>query len=104
MKRLRVCAEPGCSALTSESRCAEHTAQADETYRAIYYTKRWQSLRKRVLKENWMCEVCGIHLATQVDHIIPMEQGGPEYDRDNLQGLCNRCHGIKTARERQQVR
>jgi 5-methylcytosine-specific restriction protein A len=37
--------------------------------------------------------------ATEVDHIIPLEAGGPAYDLNNLQSLCKRCHVIKTAQE-----
>lgn len=34
--------------------------------------------------------------ATEVDHIIPMSQGGQPLDRNNLQGLCASCHGKKS--------
>jgi 5-methylcytosine-specific restriction enzyme A len=42
-------------------------------------------------------------LATELDHIIPLEQGGLDFDVDmglNRQGLCSRHHEIKTARDR----
>ncbi len=35
---------------------------------------------------------------TDLDHIVPMTQGGTE-DRSNLQGLCRQCHALKTRRE-----
>lgn len=37
--------------------------------------------------------------AKEVDHIIPMEQGGELIDNSNLMSLCKRCHVIKTAEE-----
>lgn len=42
--------------------------------------------------------------ASQVDHIIPLEQGGAPFDSDNLQSLCFRCHVIKTAGENRKKR
>lgn len=38
------------------------------------------------------------HRATDVDHIIPLSQGGPD-ERTNLQPLCKRAHSSKTAQE-----
>jgi 5-methylcytosine-specific restriction protein A len=34
-----------------------------------------------------------------IDHIKPILDGGDEWDRDNLQGLCESCHNRKTAIE-----
>jgi 5-methylcytosine-specific restriction endonuclease McrA len=55
-------------------------------------------LRKRVLFEQRVCadEDC-MRLATEVDHIVPMSQGGHEYERDNCQGLCAHHHALKSA-------
>lgn len=62
-----------------------------------------------VIRRDWfarypLCKHCDEHgvvrLATQLDHIIPLDQGGPDFDRDNeqnRQGLCDECHDIKTA-------
>jgi 5-methylcytosine-specific restriction protein A len=36
--------------------------------------------------------------ATEVDHRIPLWRGGTD-DRRNLQGLCSRCHRLKTGKE-----
>ena len=38
-----------------------------------------------------------------LDHIIPLEKGGPDFDADggeNRQGLCIPCHEVKTADDR----
>lgn len=37
-------------------------------------------------------------MATQLDHIIPLELGGAD-DATNLQGLCEEHHAAKTKRE-----
>jgi 5-methylcytosine-specific restriction endonuclease McrA len=40
-----------------------------------------------------MCEQQGrTRLATEVDHIIPISQGGDVLDEANLQPLCHDCH------------
>lgn len=45
------------------------------------------------------CEAKGLVVAAaEVDHVIPLEQGGPD-DETNLQGLCHACHKAKTAAE-----
>ena len=64
------------------------------------------SLQKRnnriKMRDQWTCRLCGrttIHL--EVDHIIPLSQGGGE-DDSNLQSLCaghGNCHDIKTRNE-----
>jgi 5-methylcytosine-specific restriction enzyme A len=39
---------------------------------------------------------------TQLDHIKPLEDGGDDFDCDdeqNRQGLCDECHGLKTAKD-----
>lgn len=50
-----------------------------------------------------LCEVClekdKFTEAVEVDHKIPLEQGGAPYDPSNLQSICKRCHGAKTGKE-----
>lgn len=38
--------------------------------------------------------------AFEVDHIVPISEGGAMWDKDNLQVLCVDCHRKKTAEER----
>jgi len=33
------------------------------------------------------------------DHIVPIALGGPEFDLDNIQLLCDKCNKIKTAKD-----
>ena len=38
-------------------------------------------------------------VATDSDHITPINQGGDAWDWANRQALCKRCHAIKSGRE-----
>lgn len=59
-------------------------------------------IRDRVLSANPLCVMCQAEgrtrLATEVDHIIALTNGGDEdpHDDSNRQGLCAPCHEIKT--------
>lgn len=50
-----------------------------------------------IRRERPVCEHCGIRAATEVDHIVPLAEGGARLDRANLQALCHRCHMRKGA-------
>ena len=41
-----------------------------------------------------------VRLATQRDHIVPLEEGGQDVP-ENTQGLCAECHAAKSLGERQ---
>jgi len=60
--------------------------------------RRWMAMRHVVLVEEPICKICGRKASTQVDHIIPLSQGGTD-ERDNLQGICDNCHEEKTAKD-----
>ena len=68
----------------------------------IYDTDRWRYIvRPAVLqRDGYRCRVCGSDLYPEVDHIVPIERGGAEFDLDNLQVLCKFCHSEKTGREK----
>lgn len=62
----------------------------------------WTETRKRIAQAyNYTCVDCGLiwrsHI-DQIDHDIPLEQGGSN-DDSNLKPRCNECHAIKTASE-----
>jgi len=69
----------------------------------FYHSTRWRILRKAVLKANPLCVHCNadglITLAKIADHIQPVRLGGETWSIDNLQGLCESCHNIKTSKE-----
>lgn len=64
--------------------------------------RRWTALQKRSIasEQDYKCAICDelLPLWWQVDHIIPLSQGGPD-TLENLQVLCSNCHASKTARE-----
>ena len=51
-----------------------------------------------------LCEHCKARgllvVATQVDHRLPIEQGGHPTDSRNLQSLCESCHSVKTGQDK----
>ena len=68
------------------------------------YKGRWQTVRKRILeRDGHTCQIrtpkCTIH-ATHVDHIIPVTQGGPWWDPDNLRASCAPCNYSRIDRTR----
>lgn len=70
----------------------------------IRNSRRWRDkVRPQKLLRDPMCEVClkkdKLIEAVEVDHIIPLEQGGAPFEDDNLQSICKRCHGAKTGSE-----
>jgi 5-methylcytosine-specific restriction endonuclease McrA len=82
-------------------RCRRHTRERSrEQDRSVYNTKRWSILRRAILSEQPFCAEpgCG-EFATDVDHIVPLAQGGLPYARDNVQPLCAPHHGRKTRAE-----
>ena len=84
---------PGCPNLVAKGRyCPVHKIDTQQ-YRN---NAGWKSISKQVLREEPICRMCN-EPSTDCDHIIPLP-GGPD-DRWNLQGLCKKCHRIKTRRE-----
>ncbi|MBN3756058.1 HNH endonuclease [Paraburkholderia sp. Tr-20389] len=63
---------------------------------------RWRAIRARQLRHHPLCAEClrlgHITEATEVDHILRLEEGGTDADA-NLQSLCHDCHARKTAKE-----
>lgn len=55
--------------------------------------------RKHVLSRDLVCRRCRRRASAEVDHIVPLAQGG-EDTLENLQGLCKACHQGKTRAER----
>ena len=66
----------------------------------LYDKRAWRKLSRAYLIRNPLCAQCQdegrIVLATQVDHIVAVKDGGTWFDRSNLQALCDKHHGLKT--------
>lgn len=63
------------------------------------YDWQWQKTRKVVLAQEPVCRMCRNALASMVDHIVPIRDGGDRLAYENLQPLCNRCHAKKTTQD-----
>lgn len=105
-RRLAPCLEPGCHELTYAKRCPAHTTHPIIVGRPVYLSRRWKGIRRTVLREHPWC-ACDPNccpdgckdMATEVDHIVSIANGGDPWDPTNLQALSRRCHSRKTARE-----
>lgn len=75
----------------------------DLTYRRLIQSRRWRNLRIATLKKRPYCEGCKekdlIVGATEVHHIVPVETGASDdekeklmFDPMNLRSLCHDCH------------
>ena len=60
-------------------------------------------MRKAVLAGASGCVACGAHNGLEVDHIVPVCEGGGHVP-SNLQVLCRRCHRTKTEAESRRAR
>jgi 5-methylcytosine-specific restriction protein A len=62
----------------------------------------WMETRRRIaLAHGYRCAGCGcvwVPSRDQIDHKVPLEQGGSN-DDSNLHPLCNDCHEAKTTAE-----
>ncbi|MCL4780693.1 MAG: HNH endonuclease [Gammaproteobacteria bacterium] len=111
----RPCTYPGCGTLVPSTapgapRCPMHPypvrarAQAQRPNKITRgYGKDWERLRNWYLSDHPVCEIrthCRGEAATEVDHVIPISQGGARLDQGNLQATCRRCHNAKTGRQR----
>lgn len=55
-------------------------------------SKEFQQNKRKILKEQKYCEKCGRAIGLEVHHKTPLIQGGTD-DLENLQVLCDICHG-----------
>lgn len=76
--------------------------------RKQYNSSKWKRLRQRQLSTQPLCQSCQIQgricLASDVDHVFPWNQIGPEAFMHNVyQSLCHECHSHKTQLEQQGI-
>lgn len=96
------CAQPGCPAIGRERYCPIHARAArrredqNRPSPALRgYDARWRRIRAAFLATHRICGECGKARATEVDHIVPLSQGGT-HDRANLRARCKHCHSRRT--------
>ncbi|MFA5714415.1 MAG: HNH endonuclease [Candidatus Paceibacterota bacterium] len=65
--------------------------------RSNYHRGNSQIIKNRLIEERGnICNHCGENLYLELDHIIPLWNGGSNED-DNLQLLCRECHKNKSS-------
>lgn len=98
----------GCSdngiALPGTSRCRAHTrsnwGRTPSRFGSVYKASEWQSIRKRVLREEPVCAIVGCEeRASEVDHVVPLSAGGDAFARDNLRALCREHHQKRSSQQ-----
>ena len=109
MSPVRLCVVRRCPNLArpGKGRCDEHMREYErersrrrrEATNGVYKRRKWDLTRRAVLSRDPICKVCDNAISTEVDHIIPREDGGADYDMQGLQGICTPCHQAKTATE-----
>ncbi len=73
-----------CGRPTRGSRCPSHTVRNGST-------RAWRQTRAQILyRDAYRCVLCG-HAAHEVDHIVPVADGGTDAPA-NLRSLCHACH------------
>ena len=97
---------------TAQDRSYDRTVrQADPALahaKQVRSSGRWRKVRALVLAAQPVCaDIWGWHaaagrvvLATQVDHIVGLREGGAAFAVENLQPLCLACHNKKSSMER----
>ena len=76
--------------------------------RRIYATPAWRALRPVVLERDaHRCQIGGKHctvVATEVDHIVPLADGGAPYDPTNCRAACRWCNSWLAAQRTNHLR
>lgn len=104
---LRACAV--CAKPSAKGYCSEHEpkpwASSKRKSRLTLSGSKEQARRKRVLARYLdTCHVCGKRGADQVDHVVPLAEGGSD-DELNLAPIHSEpCHREKTAEESRRAR
>lgn len=91
----KICSQPHCPNL-QPCPVPGHTRKAWEgSTRSKRLPPGWDRIRRRILDRDPICKVCDAALSTICDHIEP----GDDHRDENLQGICDGCHKVKTQRE-----
>ena len=122
----KYCSHSGCKRLIALNKryCdkhkpkQQHTSSTSNFANEIHRSNRWRKTSLLYREANPICEAClkatkegdqsrgeragMMNLATSVDHIKSLADGGSPYDWNNLQSLCNYHHAMKSQREREQ--
>jgi 5-methylcytosine-specific restriction enzyme A len=91
--------------LSNESKCEAHKRKPWSTGQRPQRTRgdKWMKKRRRILRRDPVCRVCKREPSVEVDHIVPLSEGGTDKD-SNLAGVCANCHRVKTQEESRRAR
>lgn len=111
MMMLRPCCEQPCANLVEKGCCAVHEKARNAsrgTTAQRGYGSDWERVRLAKLAANPICEIrteCQGAIATQVDHIVPIERR-PDLRLEwaNLQSCCKACNVAKANAGREATR
>ena len=74
--------------------------QTNRAGQKVYRTAKWLKRRRRFLFDHPICANADCKRpATDVDHIVAIQNGGAIWAVENWQGLCAKHHGEKTRSE-----
>lgn len=62
----------------------------------FYNSATWKRIRAAKLATNPICEYCLCMAASEVDHIMAINEGGSPTEWNNLRSACHHCHSTKT--------
>ena len=109
------CTDPECSEFaTKGSRCDEHQpipwrGRDNKAERYGISSGEWRKLKAKVTKrDNGCCYMCGAEPVDpddedaephELDHVIPISEGGARRSLDNLGLACTTCHDAKSKAE-----
>jgi 5-methylcytosine-specific restriction enzyme A len=85
--------------------CAQHKpARAPKDTEPFYLSPAWRRFRIWYLRNHPLCELCQAEgrntPAAMVDHVVELKDGGDRLSEANAMSLCWKCHGVKTANEK----
>lgn len=101
MTLAKVCPTCGAIACTEHKRTAWQDRPTNRPKRSGWSQQR--RARGILALHSRVCHICGLAGATEVDHVIPLSQGGAD-EPDNLRPIHTDCHRQKTAEEARQAR
>jgi 5-methylcytosine-specific restriction enzyme A len=109
------CTDPECHQLaTKGSRCDDHqpipwAGRDNKAERYGISSGEWRTLKRKVTKrDNGCCYLCGAEPVDpddedarphELDHVIPISEGGARRSLDNLGLACAPCHDAKSKAE-----
>ena len=106
MRARKICSSPGCFNLQP---CPDHERKPWEGSRRSDLAKvkgrTASNRRKRILlKYDTICHVCGNPGSDEVDHVIPLAEGGPDTDANCRPIHSKPCHALKSSAEAARAR